>query len=108
MTVEGAWSVFLVGCLGGSLSEVLHWWNLRTSNKLPRYSDKPRYWILTILMIFAGGVVAWFQFGEAAQALAAAQAGIVAPLLIQKLGTSVPEPAGARGTESSIRDFFRW
>src|SRR5260221_313119 len=47
--VEGTWAVFSVGCLGGVLCELLHWWNLRTKPEWPAYAKWRTYWVLTLI-----------------------------------------------------------
>ena len=51
--------VFLVGTLGGTLLEVVHWWNFRRRNvrQLPKYAKSVRYWVITVLMALSGGVL---------------------------------------------------
>jgi hypothetical protein len=34
MVLEGALTVFGVGCAGGIVAEILHWWNLREAEQL--------------------------------------------------------------------------
>jgi len=108
MIVQGSLNVFLIGCLGGVFNELLHWWNLRDKPELPEYVRSPKYWIITLLMVLVGGAVAWLYFGQEANSLIALHVGISAPLIVQKLAASVPEPSGSRGTYASIRSFFKW
>ena len=112
MTLSTQLSVFLVGSAGGLAGEVLHWWNLRTSGKLPIYAKKLHYWIITLSMVMVSGFLTWIQFGASAEALTTFQIGIAAPIILQKLVTSAPTPEGRMsGTgraEPSIRDFFTW
>jgi hypothetical protein len=112
MIVEGGYTVFATGCAGGAVAEVLHWWNLRESPQLPAYAGSPFYWGITAAMILAGGLFAWIYFGERAEAIIAAHVGISAPLILQKLATSVPETKGAKNVivtpAASIRRFFTW
>jgi hypothetical protein len=111
MVVEGGMSVFLVGCAGGAISEVLHWWNLRQKSNFPKYASSPKYWILTISMILVGGLVAWLYFGQKAEGIVAAHVGLSAPLILQKMTVSVPDVKGARGfdpSSTSVRAFFTW
>ena len=111
MVVEGGVVVFLVGCAGGAISEVLHWWNLRQKPNFPKYARTPKYWILTLLMIFIGGLIAWLYFGQKAEGIVAAHIGLSAPLILQKMTVSVPDLKGARGAapaDTSVRSFFTW
>jgi hypothetical protein len=111
MTITGAVGVFLMGCAGGAVAEVLHWWALRRDEKLPRYAASVFYWAITAVMLLCGGLVTWLYFGERAEGLVALHVGLSTPLILQKLASSMPEPAGARSylTErASVKDFFRW
>ena len=112
MVIEGAESVFWTGCAGGVAAEVLHWWGLRESPQLPAYAKSVFYWAVTLAMVLAGGVLAWLYFGERAEALVAAHIGLSAPLMLQKLATSVPEKKGAKNIVvapvPTLRRFFTW
>lgn len=120
MIVEGGYAIFGVGCAGGVLTEVLHWWNFRESLKksakeapqLPAYSKNPLYWGITLAMILVGGFVAWIYFGNRAEAIVALHVGLSAPLILQKLTTTVPEAKGAKNIvvtpAPSVRRFFTW
>ena len=55
MQVQGWLSIFICGCLGGALMELLRWWKIREAQAFPHYARKPGYWLITILMIIAGG-----------------------------------------------------
>lgn len=112
MVIEGAASVFGVGCGGGALAELLHWWGLKQETKLPDYAKSPLYWIITVAMILAGGFVAWLYFGDSAEGVIVLHVGISTPLILQKLVTAVPQPVGARTVvmkpAASVRGFFTW
>jgi hypothetical protein len=112
MIVVGGYAIFGIGCAGGVLAELLHWWNLRESPQLPAYSASPFYWALTVAMILAGGLVAWVYFGERAEAIIALHVGLSTPLILQKLATSVPDTKGAKNIIATptptVRRFFTW
>lgn len=112
MVIESAAGVFGIGSLGGALSEVLHWWNLRQNQDWPDYARRVMYWIITLLMIGVSGVLAWIYFGEHAEAVLAIHVGISTPLLLQKLVSSLPRNDGAKNLIAkqppSIRGFFTW
>jgi len=110
MVFEGALKVFLIGCGGGFLNELLHWWNLRDKSELPEYARSLKYWIITVLMIPVGGAMAWFYFGQKANAILALHVGLSTPLILQKLIVSIPEPGAVRGRchYPSVRSFFKW
>jgi hypothetical protein len=112
MTVDGAVSVFAIGSAGGVLAELLHWWNLREATQLPAYVKSPLYWIITLVMVGAGGFIAWLYFGAHADGVVALHVGLATPLILQKLVTSVPQERGAKSIvvapAPSVRNFFTW
>lgn len=112
MIIEGSAMIFGVGCAGGALAEVLHWWNLRESAQLPAYVRSPFYWGITAVMVVTGGLFAWMYFGDRAEGIIAAHVGISTPLILQKLVTSVPETKGAKNIivtpAPTVRRFFTW
>ena len=88
------WWVFGVGCFGGFLAELVRWWNLRESLDLPAYAGRWTYWLITVLMILAGGILAWLQRVPPDQLLLALNVGVSAPLIVMALAKIVPgQPA---------------
>lgn len=81
MVLNGFWPVYGVGTLGAFLSELLAFYRQR--NRKRKYS--PFYWIITALMIFAGGLVTVFYGDRNVSALLALQLGASAPLIIGRL-----------------------
>ncbi len=112
MTIDGSFAIFGVGCAGGVLAELLHWWNLRESEQLPAYASRPLYWVITTAMVFAGGFIAWLYFGARGETIIVAHVGISTPLLLQKLVTSLPDKTGSKSIIAkpgpSVKRFFRW
>ncbi len=112
MTIDGAWTVFAVGCGGGVLAELLHWWGLRQAGKLPDYANSIFYWGVTAAMILAGGFISWLYFGSIAEGIVALHVGISTPLILQKLVTTMPEKQGAKNMVTkpapTVRSFFTW
>jgi hypothetical protein len=102
--------VFLLGIVGGALAELLKWYQMRESPNLPVYARSPLYWIITVLMMLAGGVLALVQGVDAANPLLALNVGISAPLILKGLAAAKPpEPSRTtypRGAEPSIIDFL--
>jgi hypothetical protein len=103
-------TVFVLGIAGGALAELLKWYQMRESPNLPVYVKSLLYWIITILMILAGGVLALIQGVDATKPLQALNIGISAPLIIKGLAAATP-PAqpGTRDLgppEPSVRDFL--
>ena len=112
MVIQSGLAVFGVGCGGGVLAEILHWWNLREAQQLPAYKSSPLYWGITLAMIVAGGFVAWLYFGNSAEGIIAAHVGLSTPLILQKLATSIPQTSGSKNVvltpAPSVRQFFTW
>jgi hypothetical protein len=109
MPLDSYVGVFLVGTAGGALLELLHWWNIRKrSDEFPKYARSPKYWIITAAMALVGGLLALIYFGDHVQAILALHIGLSAPLILQKLATTMAEP-GERGVEeTSVISFFTW
>ena len=114
MIIEGTLRIFLVGCMGGFCVELIHWWHIKREPEWPIYFKSLIYWVITLLMIAAGGVVCWLYFGESGDGIKIFHVGITTPLLLQKLSTTIPEVGGARGAslrpgpKATIRSFFKW
>jgi hypothetical protein len=84
---------FGLGALGGALVELLRWWQLREVREFPVYTSKLGYWIITGLMIAAGGVVATL-YGL----------GLSNPAALVNLGASTPAILGALAAKTGPRD----
>lgn len=85
MTVSGFGATFLLACAGGVLAELLRWYKLRESTELPQYLRSPFYWVLTALMVLAGGFLAVLYGTDAKNAILVVQIGLSAPLLLRVL-----------------------
>lgn len=108
--------IIVLGILGGALAELVRWFKLRESPNLPVYARSALYWTLTIIMIAAGGFVAWV-YGEIGplNALLAINVGASTPLIISGLvKTPPPQPGTPRPvtetheTRSKLREFLSW
>jgi hypothetical protein len=92
-TLEG----FMYGVIGGMLSELLGWFKLRQQapNEFPIWLKSYFYWILTTLMILAGGalVVIYLKSNIDLKPIVAVNLGASAPLII---GTLVAQSPKAR------------
>lgn len=108
MTLMSALQVFLVGTAGGVLLEFLHWYGLRREGTFPDYARRPFYWIISVIMALAGGVLAWVYFGSRAEGVLALHIGLSTPLLLQKLTTTVAHTPGGKGNGPGLLKFFRW
>lgn len=103
-----AWALF-----GGAFSELLHWGGLRKSKYFPVYAGSKKYWVITILMIAAGALLAAAVTlsGTGLTPLTAILFGYSAPSVIQKLVKNLPTPklgTSEAGTEAppSVRGFL--
>lgn len=85
---------FLWGVCGGILAELLGLFKIRQQSPatLPVWIKSPFYWIVTALMILAGGalVIIYLRSGVSIQAIVAVNLGASAPLLIGTLVAQTP------------------
>lgn len=51
-------SMLLWGCLGAGFDELLHWGALRRRQSFPTYARSAKYWVVTVLLITMGSIVA--------------------------------------------------
>ena len=86
---------FCYGVIGGFLAELFGLWKLRHElrEKLPPYLNSWFYWVMTILMIGSGGLVAliYYKSGVALSPLLAVNVGASAPLIIGSLTSAAPK-----------------
>jgi hypothetical protein len=94
-------TVFLWGVGGGIFAEVLKWWQLRESDNFPTYAKRPFYWIITIFMVLAGGLIAYLQGDANTKPLLALNIGMSAQIILKSLATSVPKLDTTRGLSAS-------
>lgn len=104
MEIDQGWQIFLCGCAGGVLVELLRWWKLRESLEFPAFVRKWTYWVLTGLMILAGGFIAWVHGMEKGTVMLAMNLGASAPATIAVLLTR-PSAPGATPMSADERNF---
>ncbi len=90
---------FFWGVLGGLLAELIGLFRLRTvsSQDLPDWLRTFYYWVVTVVMILAGGilVVAYLRSEVKINAIIAINLGASAPLLLGSLVSQAPQiPTG--------------
>lgn len=95
MEISGASAIFLFGCAGGALLELLRWWKLRESPEWPIYARKVAYWLVTFAMIVAGGLVAIAYGTGQTTAILAMNLGASTPAIIGALAAQPPKADGA-------------
>jgi hypothetical protein len=86
--------IFALGVFGGILPEALRLYKLRESASFPDYLKGPKYWIITVLMILIGGVLAlvYQMSGMSLNPILAINIGASAPLAITVLSSTVVNP----------------
>src|SRR5205823_5819585 len=75
---------FLCGLIGGAFAELAGWFKLRTASKTdrPAYLTDKFYWVITTLMVFAGGVLVAIYIRS--------EMGTIKPILAVNIGASAP------------------
>lgn len=113
MELNGFWEIFGVACLGGALLELYKWYRLRESPFMPFYARSVLYWLVTVAMIVAGGILATLYGTSDVEALLALNLGLSAPAILRTLAGSVPEVPEAATTrgraaegEPGLRSFL--
>jgi len=96
------WQLFGLGVLGGVFAELasLRPYMRRTRKTWPQALKEPLYWVFVALWIVVGGVAAVFSLlGVSGYGWwMPTQIGMTAPLLLERLGASLPDnPVGRVG-----------
>jgi fructose-specific phosphotransferase system IIC component len=87
----GFLSGFLYGILGGFFNEIVGLYKIRRSRQLPEWLRLRRYWIITLLMVLAGGFLVCAYLGSAMK---------LTPILAINIGASAPLIIGRIADES--------
>ena len=111
MDIAESAQVFGLGALGGTLVELLRWWKIREADRLPTYASKAGYWVITALMICAGGVMATLYGLDLHNAAALINIGASTPAIIGAVATkpqvsvhAAPEQSHVDLGQKSLRD----
>lgn len=94
MVLNGFLAVFGVAVLGGLTLELYKWWQLRESEAFPVYAKKPKYWVITALMVLAGGGLAALYGTDDVEAILAFNIGLSSPAIIRALSRRTPHGEG--------------
>ncbi len=96
---------FLYGVIGGALGELLKWYAMRESPNLPAYLKSPFYWVVTVIMMLAGGGLVLIQGVKADTPWLAINIGITAPLILKGFASVVPiQPPKAGGVSFGTQE----
>jgi hypothetical protein len=91
LDVSGVWAIFGIACLGGALAELSRWVAFKDSPNLPEYMRTLRYWIITVLVVLAGGGLALcYGVDQPQNAILILNIGASAPLIIKAFVSTVP------------------
>jgi hypothetical protein len=96
--IDGRWTIFAVGCMGGVLTEFASIWVLRKEDPRvwPAYLKRARYYVLSAIMVVLGGALAVAYDIPHMNVFLALNIGGSAPLIIQRLGQTVAPPPAAQ------------
>lgn len=89
MILQGFWPVFLVGCLGGALGDVLGIVEARKTGA-PSYLRSFFYWVCLVLLALIGGGLTALYGVDNVKAVLAVNIGASAPLIIKSLASAAP------------------
>lgn len=73
----------LAGSCGAAIAEILHWHRIARRGRWPKYAKSAPYWLLTTLVVLAGGLVAAGVSPNATTPLQLMIIGIAGPQLLQ-------------------------
>lgn len=107
MELNSAAQVFGVGFTGGLLLELLHWYALTRDPNFSTYKRDAVYWLVSLAMAAAGGLLSMLYFGEQADGLLVLHVGLSAPLILQKLASTAAQ-SGAKAARPTVMNFVSW
>ncbi len=82
MIISNVYLMYVVGCGGAALVELLRWWKLRENVNFPTYWKSGAYWLITIVMVLASGFIAIAYGTEPKNAIELLHLGATAPAVI--------------------------
>ena len=89
-------AAFIFGIVGGAFAELVGLYKLRQKPNLPLFLRSWFYWLMTILMILAGGGLAViYNRTHALNEMLAANIGASAPLILRALSSKPPTPGSS-------------
>lgn len=97
-------SVFVLGCLGGLLPDILRIIRNRNKPHLPTYLRKGNFWLGVLLLMAIGGITAWIL--EAKTAKDALIYGFASPQILSHLAASARGERGEKETASQKDSSF--
>lgn len=74
---------FAIGCAGAAIAEILHWHRIARRGKWPRYGRSAVYWLVTLLLVTCGGVIAALVSPSGSAPLQLLIIGIAGPQLLE-------------------------
>lgn len=95
-------SLFLLGCLGGLLPDILRLIRNRHKMSIPVYLKKLNFWLGTILLVAVGGLTAWILSAETAKD--ALIYGFASPQILSQLAASTRSERVERGENDRERE----
>lgn len=87
--------LFLLGCLGGLLPDILRLIRNRHKIRIPTYLRKLNFWLGTILLVGVGGLTAWVLSAETAKD--ALIYGFASPQILSQLAAAARVERVERG-----------
>ena len=77
-----------VGSCGAIIAEILHWHRIARRGRWPKYASSWPYWLITVLVILAGGVVTAAVSNPGSSLLQLLLLGVAGPQLLHSAAQS--------------------